>query len=190
MVAAEPLDRPESVEIDHERSADAGKLPLGKRFTEFPEKLLDEQGAPVPSPNHRVVLPSFDPQDVIVREEDCSSSRGDRDPVPFIGGGRAQGGGTEGMTETIDGLCQPGRRHRLENVIESASFEGLEGPVVVCRDQHDAKVGMRRREEFHPALAWHRDVEKDDVGEEAPEKRRCFRDTCGGAYHIDLRMRR
>jgi hypothetical protein len=92
MVATEPVDRPERVEIDHERSADAGELPLGKRFAELPEKLLDEQGAPVSSPNHRVVLPSFDPQDVIVREEDCPFPRADRDPVPFIGWGRAQGG--------------------------------------------------------------------------------------------------
>ena len=145
---------------DQQRAVDpheTGVAPLG---LEGRQRAADEVAA-VGGVQPCVVAVRLDVPHVGAVDEPGDAAELDRDLV--LG---ALGLATVEVADASHGLGEPVLAHRLEHVVDRVELEGVDGVVVVRRDEHDRRRGAEPGQhagELQPGQAGHADVGEDRV---------------------------
>jgi hypothetical protein len=81
------------------------------------------------------------------------------------------GGELDALAQPLAGEREPLGVGRLQQIVDRALFEGLDGVLVVRGDEHDVRPARQRARRLDAVHRGHVDVEEDDVRLEALRER-------------------
>ena len=93
---------------------------------------------------------------------------------------------SEPLLQPVDQLGDPLGGDRLQHIIDRAVLEGADGVFVVGGDEDHVRLAgerLRRLDAVHPR---HADIEKDDVGLEAPHHGDCLAAIAGLTHNQEF----